>query len=175
MNAPFEKLGYRPAFEWSGEIVDRFGNQVGSIPPTKNLVPQSGMSLLIQAPFGDAAPVSALYVGLITKNYLPTAATTAADIPNNMGELTGYVEATRPLWAKVFDGQATYDNSASRAQFTATVDSLLYGAFLVSEPTKGSANGLLLSLVRFPSPRPLSAGLTLYLASGLTYIPSSIV
>lgn len=174
MNAPIERMGCRTAFEWSGEIVDQFGNPVGSIPPTKNLIPQGGMSLLIQAPFGDTAPVSAFYVGLMTKNYLPSDATSAADIPTNMGELTSYAEASRPLWDSVFDGVATYDNNASRAQFTATVDATLYGAFLVSEPTKGSANGLVLSVVRFPSPRPLSAGLTLYLTAGLTYIPSSI-
>lgn len=162
-----------PAFRYCAELTDKDGVVVDAWEQT-NLIPQLGLDLLIQAPFGDAAPVSTFYLGVFTKNYLPTAATKASDIPANMGEFVGYDEETRPLWDKSYDGAGSYDNSSSRAQFTFKQDQVLYGAFLVSEPTKGGNNGLLLSVVRFPSPRSVSAGLTLNVSCGLTYIPNNM-
>jgi hypothetical protein len=161
-------------FIYNFELVDAQGNVVDAW-VEKNLIPQVGLDFLIQAPFGDVSPQSDFYCFVFRNAYIPTSATTAADIPSNLGEFVNYSEATRPLWNRGYDGAGTIDNSASRAQFTFTQDQNIYGAGLVSSSTKGGASGLLLSVVRFASPKTVSAGLTLNLTSGITYIPTNIV
>lgn len=140
-----------------------------------NLIPQVGVDFLIRSPFGDTAPISTFYCGLFAGNYIPSSSTTAADIPTNMQEFTNYSETTRPVWNRAYDEVGTMDNIANRAQFTVTQDRTVYGAFLVSSSTKGGNNGLLLSVVRFASPKPLTTGQTAQLISGITYVPTNIV
>ena len=156
------------------ELVDARGNALDQW-EEHNLIPQAGLDFLIQAPFGDASPISTFYAGLYRNNYLPSAATVAADIPSNMGEFVNYSESQRPTWSRQYDGIGTQDNSADRAQFTFTQDQLIYGAFLVSSSTKGGNNGLLISVVRFASPKQIPAGLTVKMNSGITYLPTNIV
>lgn len=141
----------------------------------KNLIPQAGIDFLMLSPFGLQSQIATFYCGLWQANYVPTASTTAADIPVNMGEFVGYSEAQRPVWTPVYDGVGTLDNIASRASFTFTADQLIRGALLVSSPTKGSNSGLLLSALRFPTARQVGAGLTLYLNATLTYIPTNTI
>lgn len=156
----------------------RLYNQDGSLAEQwedDNLIPAAGLSFLLQAPFGDVAPIGAWYCGLFRGNYLPTSATTSADIPTNMQEFVSYSEATRPLWDRAFDGVATMDNSAVKAAFNVTADATLYGAFLASVATKGTGTGTLLSVVRFTTPKPVSTGQRLELLAGITYIPTNVV
>lgn len=138
-----------------------------------NLIPQAGLDFLIQAPFGDTPPITAFYVALLSGNYLPTSASVASDLPAN--EFVGYSEATRPLWERDYDGVGTLANATNRAQFTFTADRLIYGVVLVSSSAKGSGGGLLLSVVRFASPKQVANGLTLNVVSGVTYVPTNIV
>lgn len=155
-------------------ILDKDGNVVDD-EATHNLIPQVGIDFLIRSPFGDTAPISTFYCGLFSGNYIPSSSTTAADIPTNMQEFTNYSEGTRPVWTRAYDGVGTMDNIANRAQFTVTQDRTVYGAFLVSSSTKGGNNGLLLSVVRFASPKSLTIGQTAQLISGITYVPTNIV
>lgn len=141
----------------------------------KNLIPQAGLAFLLRAPFGDVSPISNFYLGLFTGNYIPTSATVAADIPSNMGECIDYSQATRPIWNRLYDGNDTLDNVASKAEFTFTQDRTILGAFLVSESTKGGNSGLVLSCVRFASPKPVTAGSTAQMSGGLTYIPTNVI
>ena len=140
-----------------------------------NRIPQAGVDFLIQTPFGDTAPITQFYCGLFTQNFIPQAGTTAADIPSVMGEFVDYAEATRPLWNRNYDGAGTYDNSEAKAVFTPTRDANVYGSFITSNAVKGSNTGLLLSVVRFSTIKPLSAGLEAKLICGLTYIPTNAI
>lgn len=140
-----------------------------------NLVPQGGLSFLLLAPFGDSAPISSFYCGLWRANVLPSSALKAADIPSNLQEFVGYSEATRPLWERAHDGVGTLDNAGAVAEFNFTADATLYGSILVSDPTKGGNSGLLLSCVRFPSPRPVVAGQKGQLIAGITYVPTNVI
>jgi len=151
----------------SGEIVDR--------EVVYNRIPQAGLDFLIQAPFGDVPSIGALYCGLYTNNYLPTANTTAADIPAVMGEFVNYSEATRPLWDRAYNAAGIMDNVNSKAVFTPQADASVYGSFIVSNQTKGANSGLLLSVARFNTIKPLSAGQEARLLCGLTYIPTSAI
>lgn len=140
-----------------------------------NLVPQDGLSFLLLAPFGDSAPISAFYCGLWRANVIPSSALKATDIPANLQEFVGYSEATRPLWERAHDGVGTLDNANAVAEFNFTADATLYGSLLVSDPTKGGNSGLLLSCVRFPSPRPVVAGQKGQLIAGITYVPTNVI
>lgn len=140
-----------------------------------NLVPQDGLSFLLLAPFGDSAPISTFYCGLWRANVIPSSALKATDIPSNLQEFVGYSEATRPLWERAHDGVGTLDNADAVAEFNFTADATLYGSILVSDPTKGGNSGLLLSCVRFPSPRPVVAGQKGQLIAGITYVPTNVI
>lgn len=156
------------------ELVDPDGHTIDRW-EEHNLIPQVGLDFLIQSPFGLASPVAAFYLGLWKNNFVPSSSTVAADIPANMGEFLQYAEGTRPLWQMAYDGVGTIDNSASRAQFTFQQDQLIYGSFMVSNSTKGSNSGLLLSALRFSTAKQVPAGITLNLVCGLTYIPTNVI
>lgn len=162
-------------FRYELEIVDLATGAVVDREVQYNRIPQAGIDFLIQAPFGDTPPVANFYCGLFTKNFVSSAGTTAADIPVNMGEFVNYSEATRPLWARTYDGAGTYDNFANKAVFTPTQDVTVYGSFIVSNQTKGANSGLLLSVVRFSTVKSLSAGQEARLVCGLTYIPTNVI
>ena len=142
-----------------------------------NLIPSDGMEFLMRAPFGDVSPIGNFYCGLWRGNVIPSKGLKATDIPSNLQEFVGYSETTRPEWQREYDGNGTSDNSdqARIAEFSFTADANLYGAFLVSSPTKGQGSGLLLSCVRFPSPRPVTAGQKGQLIAGITYVSANVI
>lgn len=138
-----------------------------------NRIPQAALDFLIQSPFGMAPPIPNLYCALFSNNFQADANTSAADLPGAMGEFTAYSEATRPVWTKAYNGAGTIDNAASKAIFTPTQDGIAYGSCIVANPTKGANTGLLLSVVRYATVKPLSTGLEAKLLCGLTYIPTN--
>ena len=115
------------------------------------------------------------FLGLFRGNYVPSAGTTATDIPTNMIEFIDYSETIRPQWVRELTGIATFDNAVTKAEFTVTNDRTIYGAFLVSDSMKGGNNGLLLSCVRFSTPKAVSAGQTVKLYGGITYTSTNII
>lgn len=157
-------------FVWDFSILDAAGQPIER-EQKHNLIPAEGLAFLLQAPFGDMSPISSFYIGLFTGNYSPTNSTKATDIPINMGEFAGYTQATRPVWTRTFNGADAYHNDGNKAQFTFQQNATILGAFLVSESTKGSGSGRILSCVRFASPKPVEAGQTSEAAASLTYIP----
>ena len=160
-------------FVYEHELVDGLGRRI-DVQSDLNKIPSAGINLLIRAPFGDATPITTFYVGLFRNNALPTDATKASDIPSVLGEFTNYEEAERPLWDKVYDGNGTYSNAANRAEFTFLSDQMIYGAFMVSSAEKGGSGGLVLSAVRFTTPRMIYAGLTLKMTTSLTYVSAEM-
>lgn len=161
-------------FQWDLEILSEQG-EVTHKESQHNLIPTQGMDFLVRSPFGDTAPISTFYLGLFRGNYIPTPATSAVDIPTNMNEFVEYSEAERPLWERSFAAPSSMDNAASKASFTITQDRTIYGAFLVSDPTKGGNSGLVLSCVRFASPQTVTAGQVVNLSGGLTYISTNVI
>lgn len=161
-------------FQWTLEVINEDGSTAEK-ETEWNLIPASGLGFLIRSPFGDVPPIPNFYLGLFRGNYIPTPSTTSADIPSNMVEFVDYSEITRPEWVKALVGTATFDNLASKAEFTVTQDRTIYGAFLVSDGVKGGNSGLLLSCVRFPTPKTVTAGQTVKLSGGLTYASASLI
>lgn len=150
----------------TGELVDR--------EDVFNLIPDVGIDFLATSPFGDTAPIQQFYCGLFSQNFVPTRTTKSTDIPAVMGEFVNYSDATRPTWDRVYANH-TQDNMASKAVFIPTSDATVYGSFIVSSPTKGGNNGVLLSVARFSTTKALSVGLEAKLWCGLTYVASNSI
>lgn len=161
-------------FKWDLEVLDVDGSVIER-ETNNNLIPSAGMNFLVRAPFGDVSPISTFYLGLFRGNYVPSPGTTAADIPSNMIEFVDYAETARPAWDRSFNNSASMDNNMSKASYTATQDRTIYGAFLVSEPGKGGNTGLVLSCVRFASPKQVSVGQTINLTGGITYVSTNVI
>lgn len=151
--------------EVDGSIVDHWKET--------NLIPRDALAILLRAPFGEAAPLGQLYIGLYGNNVLPSSISKAADIPSLLGEFTQYQQLDRQLWNRVFDSDSSYTNSDNKAEFTFTVDKLIHGLFMVTVPEKGSGAGLMVSVAKLSTPRMIYAGTTLKVAASITYLTNS--
>ena len=136
-----------------------------------NLIPIEGINYLINAGIKGASQLSSWFVGLYEGNYDPVPGDTAATFPAAATELTAYSEAARPALTLGAVALGAVDNQASRAEFTGTTNGkLVYGGFVSSASAKGSGSGVLLSAVRFTSPKSLDAGTILRVTAGFSII-----
>lgn len=159
----------RLGFVFTGEVIAPDGTilQSGS---DANLIPQVGVNQLASLITGTGSIISTYYVGTFANNYVPTSATTAADLPTNAGESVAYSQTTRPVWNKTYDGVSVISSFASRADFTYTAAATLYGGFLVSDSTKGGGGGVLLSIARFATPYSVPNGSTFRLGVSISLV-----
>ena len=132
------------------------------------MVPIEGLNHMLSVTVKNGTPVPQWYIGLFEGDYSPDASATAATLPALATECTAYSETTRvPLTTGAVSGGAT-SNASDIAEFTFPVAKTIYGAFIASAPAKGAATGILLSAVRFPSPRVMGAGSVLRVFAGPT-------
>jgi hypothetical protein len=162
------KLG----FVYRGEVVSPDGEVIVSF-EDHNIIPQSGIDHIAGLIRGTGTMNSSWYIGVGAANYVPSSATSSADLPVAVGEAVGYSQATRPVWNDTYNGVDTIDNTASEAEFTFTTTTRLYTGFLCSNPGKGSNSGILLSISRFASPYDVPAGSTFRLAIVLPLISAA--
>lgn len=162
----------RLGFVWQGELVSADGEVIFAGPPVSNLIPQAGINHIAGLIRGTGVSVPTWYIGVGEGNFVPSAATTAADLPSTVQECTAYAEATRPVWDNSYDGVSIITSLTSRAEFTFTADKRLYTGFLVSTDVKGGSAGVLLSIARFQTPYDPPAGSTFRLAASLTLLPT---
>lgn len=167
-----DESAFQLGFVYTPQIVDGAGNVLVSGEPTKNIIPQVGVDHLVGLLRGTGSLISSWYVGVYEGNYVPTAATTAADIPTNALESLAYSQSTRPIWNNTYDGVSVITNRDSRAEFAFTADKRIYGAFLVSSSVKGGGSGLVLSMARFASPYDIPNGSTFRLGVSIALVPS---
>ena len=146
----------------TGDLLDSF--EVG------NLIPQQAIDYVARTLDGTGSVIPDWYVGTFKNDFTPVAGTTAAQLPTTVGEFVGFSEATRPAWVGVYDNAGRLDNQTSVAEFSLTQDTTLYGAFIVSDPTKGGGTGTLLSIARFPSPKQLENGSTFKIRAGIDVV-----
>lgn len=138
-----------------------------------NLLPQVAIDHVAGLLRATVSPIGTWYVGIFENNYVPTSSVTAADLPGVVGECVTYSEATRPTWSHAYDGISAIDNLASKAVFTMTAAKRVYGAFLVSNSTKGGNTGTLLSIARFSTAKDLDIGSVFSVAAGITLVPAT--
>lgn len=159
----------KAGFIWTLETIK--DGKVIETEKVANLVPIEGLNYLISTGFKQGAAYPTFYIGLFEGDYTPIPADTAATFPGDATELTAYVSATRPALTLGTVDAGAADNSAAKAEFTGNVaDKQAMGGFISSSPTKGSTTGILVSVVRFPSPKPLGAGSILRVTAAFSFI-----
>jgi len=122
-----------------------------------NLVVNEGLNYTLNASLGGDTQQASWYIGLFEGNYTPLATDAGATIANNATECTAYDEAARPQWVEPGAASQSITNSAAPATFTINATKSVYGAFLISDSTKGGATGVLFAAARFAAVRDLIA------------------
>lgn len=126
-----------------------------------NVVTKEGKNHMLKVAISkEENPVAGWYVGLIGANVTPSENDTAQSALGASGtyqEFTAYEGGVRPTFQCAFQG-AGVNNTANPATFQFSVNATVYGVFIVSNSTKGSNQGILLSAARFGSPRQFSQG-----------------
>lgn len=135
-----------------GEYQDKYGTE-------KNLLTTEGLNHLLMVALSDTAKLNDFYLALYANNYTPTSALTAANFAATAGEIVspteGYSESTRPQWNPEPAAGGAIDNYANKAAFNivTTSEVTIRGAALLSDWTKGSTSGVLISASRFDHER----------------------
>ena len=158
-----------PGFTYFCDVLSPTGRLLDSF-EVGNLIPQQAIDYVAGTFDGNGSIITNWYVGLFKNGFTPVAGTTAAQLPTTVGEFVGYSEAARPAWNAVYDNLSRLDNQATVAEFTLTQDTTLYGAFIVSNSTKGGGSGTLLSIARFPSPKQMENGSTFKVRAGIDIV-----
>lgn len=136
-----------------------------------NLVPTEGLNFLLSLAFKSASAVPAWFISIFEGDYTPTESVTAATLPGLATEITAYTPNTRPEFV---DGPVTngsVSNAAQLAEFTFTQQKTVRVLAMSSASAKGSTSGVLLSVVRLPSPKTYDAGEVMRVFAGPTATP----
>lgn len=120
----------------------------------KNIVVNQGLNYILDAALSGGTVNTTHYVGLFSNNYTPIAST----LITNLTEVNAkYDELTRPTWTEAGASSQSISNSASPAAFTFNASETVYGAFLISNNTKGGTTGTLIAASKFASARSVIA------------------
>ncbi|MEK7425739.1 MAG: hypothetical protein AAB131_18090 [Actinomycetota bacterium] len=159
----------KPGFTYLIELFDPQGKLLDT-EIVHNLVPIEGLNYFLGTGIAGVTQATAHYIGLFEGNYTPIPAITAATIIAAATECTTYTPSARPAFTHGAIANGRADNSASRAEFTATADKTIYGGFISSVAAKGATSGRLISAVRFASPKAFTTGSVLRVTAGLEFI-----
>lgn len=155
-------------FEYTVELFAPDGRLLDS-ETRHNLMPRQGLSHIAEVVFKRAPQAAGWYLAPYEGDYQPQNTDTAAIIAAAATEVTTYTSATRVEFtsAAVVDGALS--NVANKAEFTFNADKTVRGAFLVSTAPKGGTTGVLMSIVRFASPKPVENGSVLRITAGVGF------
>lgn len=161
-----EKL--RPGFTYTVEVLK--DGEVTDREVTHNLMPVEGMDHVLSVALKGGAANASWYIGLYEGNYTPVGTEEAATFPTAATECVSYAEATRQALTLGAISNGSVDNSASVAEFNFAGATTVYGGFISSASAKAGTSGVLASVVRFGSPKAVSADSTLRVTAGFTFI-----
>jgi len=163
MNEPI-----KAGFTYLVEVVDKRTGQVRDAEVVKNLMPIEGIHHMINVSMKSGTQVATWYIGLYEGNYTPVSADTMATFPASATESVAYAETTRRAFVPGTVAAGAVDNAAAKAEFTINATKTVYGGFISSSSAKGGTSGVLLSAVRFGSPKSLGADDILRVTAGFT-------
>lgn len=132
-----------------------------------NIMPIEGLNHVLGVTLLGASQVTQWYVGVYENDYTPLPGDDMATFPGLAGESTAYVNATRHALTMGAASGGVSDNSAARTEIEFTATKTIRGGFIASTPTKGATAGVLLSAVKFATPKAVEAGAILRLTAGL--------
>lgn len=164
MNEP-AKAGFRWTVETikNGVVVDR--------DVMRNLIPFEGLDYIINTALRNGTPYPAFYIGLLENDYIPVPGDTMATLAAQGVELIAYSETARPTVTLAAANLGETDNLSSRSEFTGTTNGKqARGGFICSASGKGTNTGVVVSAVRFSSPKTLDAGTILRVGAGFSIV-----
>lgn len=144
--------------------------QVVAVDRIHNILPTQGINHMLEVLARGAAQVPTWYLLLYENDYAPSAADTAQTFPMLAGEATAYDHPTRHEIAFGNAANGSLSNAAVRVEVQFNAPRTIRGGGIVSTAAKGSAVGILLSAVRFSSPRQVDASTILRVTAGLQII-----
>lgn len=133
----------------NGEVIDSWED--------KNLVVNEGLNYLLRSSLNNGTQEPSWYIGIFEGNYTPVATDVASNIAASATESTAYTESARPLWDNSEPSGQQITNSATKATFSINATKSIYGAFLISDNTKGGTIGTLFAASRFSTKRDVQA------------------
>lgn len=154
-------------FEYTVEVLDKDGN-VTDREVVHNIMPLEGIHHVLNTVLKGGAQVAQWHIGLYETAYTPTPNDKMANFPSAAVEATEYEATTRLPFTPGNLADGSVDNSANAAEFKFTAAKLIYGGFISSSSAKGSTSGVLLSAVRFGSPKSVDSSSTLRVTAGFT-------
>jgi hypothetical protein len=158
---------------WTWERLSPSG-QVIEVQRAHNLAPVAGRNKLLDILFHGATQIDPWYILLFGNDYTPVDGDTYA-VPG-FTEFTNYTEANRQEFAEAAALLGVVSNSGSRAIFTISGESVIYGSALVgggaSASTKGdtAGGGTLVSSVKMGTPGLYTAGEAVRVTVNITLV-----
>ena len=162
----------KAGFRYLVEVLDPAGRVVDS-EVIDNLMPIEGVNHMLGVLLKGGSQYTSWAIGLFEGSYTPTIADTMATFPGDATECTAYESATRMGFTAGDVAGGTASNSAAAAEFVFTADKTVRGGFIASSGVKGGTTGVLLSAVRFASPKVISSGGTLRVTAGLSIVSNT--
>lgn len=150
--------GFFPKGHWTVEHI-RDGKSIGSY-SFPNDITNQGKNSIFNVYFFDATQIASTswFAGLISNSgYSALAAADTMSSHAGWTELTGYSQATRPLWGQGTAASQQITN-ASPITFDINASGTVKGVFIVSNSTKGGTTGTLWATALFAADVPVSNG-----------------
>lgn len=165
------RIGLQMHNTYRFEARDAFGN-LKWVEEIDNLTVTEGLNDILTQYFKGSTYTASWFVGLINNAGFSALAAgdTAAQIggSNGWAEATTYSNSTRPTLTLGSASAGSIDNTASKAVFNINGTVTIYGAFVVSNSTKGGTSGKIYGEAAFASTRSLTNGDTLTVTVTLT-------
>ena len=145
-----------------GEYFDRING--GEWTRTENLIPTEGLAHILNVALGTTPKPASYHLALFSAAAQPAANWTAATFATQASEIVsmteGYSAATRPTWTPANTSTNSIDNMAAVAKVTMKTASSLtvQGAAMLTNSSKGSTAGALISASKYAAPRVFQDG-----------------
>lgn len=145
-----------------GEYYDRING--GEWTRTENLIPTEGLAHILNVALGTTPKPASYHLALFSAAAQPAANWTAASFASTASEIVsmteGYSSATRPTWTPANTATNSIDNMAAVAKVTMKTASSLtvQGAAMLTNSSKGSTAGALISASKYAAPRVFQDG-----------------
>lgn len=136
----------------------------------KNRVPIEGLNLMANGLFAGGAIPTGYFIGLWTGAHVPSGEETAADFLTQVTEITAYDGSTRKPWTPGAVANGGLSNAYALARFNFTSAVTVNGMFMSTSQPKGATAGAIVSVVRFPSPRPVDPSVYLDVLAGFQLV-----
>lgn len=145
-----------------GEYFDRING--GEWTRTENLIPTEGLAHILNVALGTTPKPASYHLALFSAAAQPQANWTATSFASTASEIVsmteGYSSATRPTWTPANTTTNSIDNMAAVAKVTMKTASSLtvQGAAMLTNSSKGSTAGALISASKYAAPRVFQDG-----------------